>query len=114
MVTTTVSDKAHESRNIAFMSSHVLNGDGYGVVVRTGDGTFIGHFNALTSSTQGTIDEHAAARLWPLRGDRHRDRGRDVGRAGGRHGPRDEVRRRVRGLRRACARRERAAGAASS
>lgn len=32
----------------------VLNGEGYGVVIRCGDNTFIGKINALASQTQGT------------------------------------------------------------
>lgn len=33
----------------------VLNGEGYGIVVRCGDNTFIGKINALASQTQGTV-----------------------------------------------------------
>ena len=42
----------HESHNIAFMSSQVLNGEGRGIVVRCGDNTFIGKINGLTHSTK--------------------------------------------------------------
>jgi sodium/potassium-transporting ATPase subunit alpha len=36
------------------MSSQVLNGEGYGLVVRCGDSTFIGNINALAAGTKGT------------------------------------------------------------
>ncbi len=36
-----------EARNIVFNSSLVMNGDGRGVVVRTGDNSFIGSIASL-------------------------------------------------------------------
>lgn len=54
MATTSYNDKPHESKNIAFMSSQVLNGEGYGIVIRCGDNSFIGKINMLTAGTQGT------------------------------------------------------------
>jgi magnesium-transporting ATPase (P-type) len=51
MTTSSADDKVHESKHIAFMSSQVMNGEGYGVVVRCGDHTFIGKINALASGT---------------------------------------------------------------
>ena len=44
-------DLPAEARNLIFNSSLVLNGDGYGVVIRTGDKTFIGSIAGLASST---------------------------------------------------------------
>ena len=32
-----------------------MNGEGYGIVVRTGDDTFIGKINAMASGTKATI-----------------------------------------------------------
>lgn len=55
MSTTSADDKAHESNNIAFMSSQVLNGEGYGIVVRCGDNTFIGKINSLAGDTAGSV-----------------------------------------------------------
>ncbi len=40
-----------ECRNIVFNGSLVMNGDGYGVVVRTGDNTMIGAIAALAASS---------------------------------------------------------------
>jgi magnesium-transporting ATPase (P-type) len=54
MATTSCDDKPHESKNIAFMSSQVLNGEGYGIVIRCGDNSFIGKINILTAGTKGT------------------------------------------------------------
>lgn len=51
---TSADDKPHESKHIAFMSSQVLNGEGYGIVVRCGDNSFIGKINTLAAGTQGT------------------------------------------------------------
>jgi magnesium-transporting ATPase (P-type) len=55
MATTAADDKPHESKNIAFMSSQVLNGEGYGIVVRCGDNTFIGKINSLAGTTEGSV-----------------------------------------------------------
>ena len=44
-------DAPHESHNIAFMSSQVLNGEGFGIVIRCGDDTFIGKINTLALHT---------------------------------------------------------------
>jgi magnesium-transporting ATPase (P-type) len=52
MGTTAADDKPHESKHIAFMSSQVLNGAGYGIVIRCGDNTFIGKINALAATTK--------------------------------------------------------------
>jgi sodium/potassium-transporting ATPase subunit alpha len=41
-----------ESRNIVFNSSLVMNGEGIGIVIRTGDHTLIGSIAALASSTE--------------------------------------------------------------
>jgi sodium/potassium-transporting ATPase subunit alpha len=46
-------DLPAEARNLVFNSSLVLNGDGYGVVIRTGDKTFIGSIAGLASATTG-------------------------------------------------------------
>eukprot|EP00892_Ulva_mutabilis_P001291 jgi/Ulvmu1/11162/UM071_0046.1 len=51
MATSAADDKPHESKHIAFMSSQVLNGEGYGVVIRCGDNTFIGKINSLAAQT---------------------------------------------------------------
>ena len=53
--TTAAEDLPHESKHIAFMSSQVLNGEGYGIVIRCGDNTFIGKINSLATSTEGTM-----------------------------------------------------------
>jgi magnesium-transporting ATPase (P-type) len=53
--TEAVNDAPHESKHIAFMSSQVLNGEGYGVVIRCGDNTFIGKINALAAGTSGQM-----------------------------------------------------------
>ena len=37
------------------MSSQVLNGEGYGIVIRCGDNTFIGKINALAANTAGQV-----------------------------------------------------------
>lgn len=49
MSTVSEHNQVHESRNIAFMSSQVLNGEGRAIVVRCGDNTFIGKINELAS-----------------------------------------------------------------
>jgi magnesium-transporting ATPase (P-type) len=46
-------DRPHESKHIAFMSSQVLNGAGYGIVIRCGDNTFIGMINSLSAAAKG-------------------------------------------------------------
>jgi magnesium-transporting ATPase (P-type) len=53
MGTSAADEKVHESKHIAFMSSQILNGEGYGIIIRCGDNTFIGKINALASSTKG-------------------------------------------------------------
>lgn len=45
-------DNPVEARNVAFMSSQVLNGEGYGIAIRCGDDTFIGKINALAAGTK--------------------------------------------------------------
>ncbi|KAI0312116.1 aminophospholipid-transporting P-type ATPase [Amylostereum chailletii] len=42
-----------EAENLVFNSTLVVNGEGWGVVVRTGDGTFIGQIAALTGGESG-------------------------------------------------------------
>lgn len=46
-------DSNVESRAIAFNSALVMNGEGRGVVIRTGDNTFIGKIAGLASATTG-------------------------------------------------------------
>jgi sodium/potassium-transporting ATPase subunit alpha len=48
-----------ESKNLIFSSSGIVEGEGYGLVIRTGDATMIGKIAALASSTntQGTTME---------------------------------------------------------
>jgi magnesium-transporting ATPase (P-type) len=53
MALTAADDKPHECKHIAFMSSQVLNGEGYGIVIRCGDNTFIGKINSLAAGTKG-------------------------------------------------------------
>lgn len=55
MATVAADDKPHECKHIAFMSSQVLNGEGYGVVIRCGDNSFIGKINSLAAGTKGTV-----------------------------------------------------------
>ena len=44
------SDSALEARNLMFFGTLVVNGDGFGVVVRTGDDTVLGQIADLTVS----------------------------------------------------------------
>ena len=46
-----VHDEPLEARNLIFSSALVMNGEGYGVVVRTGDRTMIGRIAGLAMST---------------------------------------------------------------
>ena len=39
----------NEARNLAFMSSLVMTGEGWGVVIRTGDDTMIGSIASLAT-----------------------------------------------------------------
>ena len=55
MATVAADDKPHECKHIAFMSSQVLNGEGYGIVIRCGDNSFIGKINSLAAGTKGTV-----------------------------------------------------------
>jgi hypothetical protein len=62
---TAADDKPHESKHIAFMSSQVLNGAGYGIVIRCGDNTFIGNIHTLAghTKTRETTLQRDVARL---------------------------------------------------
>ena len=44
-----------ESKNIALMGTHVVNGNGVGVVVLTGNNTVMGRINKLTSSAKEKV-----------------------------------------------------------
>jgi P-type E1-E2 ATPase len=44
-------DMPSEARNLTFNSALVMNGEGFGVVIRTGDHTMIGKIAALASAT---------------------------------------------------------------
>lgn len=48
-------DNILESKNIALMGTHVINGNAVGVVVLTGNNTVMGRINKLTSSAKEKV-----------------------------------------------------------
>ena len=50
-----MADDPKEANNIVFSSTLVMNGDGYGVVIRTGDDTMIGSIAGLAADTSSHL-----------------------------------------------------------
>lgn len=48
-------DNILESKNIALMGTHVVNGNGLGIVILTGNNTVMGRINKLTSSSKEKV-----------------------------------------------------------